>query len=341
MSRSLIVLPDDSAQPVLDAIDTATKSLRVKMFAMSDSRVLAALIGAHQRKVKIRVMLNPARRSGETQNKGSRSVLREAGIDVLDTNPAFDVTHEKSMVVDDKIAMIGSMNWEPENFVSTRDYAVMTGDPREVSEVIDCFDADWSRQPFEPGESSRLIWCPGGREQIAHFIDSAKHSLFIQNERYQDAMIVEHLVRAKLRGVKVHVMTRPSHSLRAEKLVEGVGDLRIMQDVGIGIRKIGRIKLHAKMLLADKSRAIIGSINLTPGSFDSRREVAIRVEADDILSRLVKVVHNDWNNARRLDLSDEGLLSDLEKHPKQGGLSRAASVATNSVREGLDVEGQI
>jgi cardiolipin synthase len=245
------------------------------------------------------------------------------------------------MVVDDRTALIGSMNWEPENFTMTRDYGVMTRDPREVSEVIDCFDADWSRQPFEPGKSSRLIWCPGGREQIAQFIDSAKHSLFIQNERYQDAMIVEHLVRAKLRGVKVHVMTRPSHSLRAEKLVEGVGDLRIMQDVGIGIRKIRRIKLHAKMLLADKSRAIIGSINLTPGSFDSRREVAIRVEDDDILIRLVKVVHHDWKNARRLDLSDEALLSDLEKHPKQGGLSGAASVTTNSVRERLNVEDQI
>jgi phosphatidylserine/phosphatidylglycerophosphate/cardiolipin synthase-like enzyme len=107
--------------------------------------------------------------------------------------------------------------------------------------------------------------------------------------------------------------------------VEGVGDLRIMQDVGIGVRKIRRIKLHAKMLLADKARAIIGSINLTPGSFDSRREAAIRVEDGDILSRLVKLVHNDWKNARRLDLSDEGLLSDLEKHPRPDDLSHAAS----------------
>ena len=58
--------------------------------------------------------------------------------------------------------------------------------------------------------------------------------------------------------------------------MEGIGDLRIMQDVGIGIHKIKHLKLHAKMLLADKSRAIIGSINLSPGSFDKRRELAIR-----------------------------------------------------------------
>jgi cardiolipin synthase len=332
VSRSLIVLPDDSAKSIVDAIDGAKKSLRIKLFALSDPIMLAALIRAHKRKVKIRVMLNPARRSGEIQNKGSRSALREAGIDVLDSNPAFDVSHEKSMVVDDAMALIGSLNWEPENFTKTRDYAVMTTDAQEVGEVIECFEADWSRQPFQPPESSNLIWCPGsGRKQIAQFIDNARHSLFIQNERYQDAVIVEHVVRAKLRGVKVHVMTRPSHSLRTEKLVEGVGDLRIMQDVGIGIHKIKHFKLHAKMLLADKSRAIIGSMNLTPGSFDDRRELAIRLEEHDAVSRLARVVHEDWEHSRPLDLTDKGLLSDLEKHPRQDGHLAAESVTTQSV----------
>ena len=37
-----------------------------------------------------------------------------------------------------------------------------------------------------------LIWCTdNGRERIAHFIDRAKHTLWVQNERYQDAVIIE------------------------------------------------------------------------------------------------------------------------------------------------------
>jgi cardiolipin synthase A/B len=323
MAQDLIVMPDDSIKPVLDAIEGAAKSLRIKMFSLSEPQVLAALLKAHKRKVKIRVLLNAARHSGEIQNKGSRTVLLDAGIDVLDTNPAFAVTHEKSMVVDDASVFIGSLNFDPDNFEETRDYAVISNDPAEVREVIGCFEADWSRQSFEPRRPSTLIWCPGfGREAIAEFIDEAKHSLFVQNERYQDAIIVEHLVRAKLRGVKVRVMTRPSHSLRAKKLVEGVGDLRIMRDVGIGIRKIRHFKLHAKMLLADKSRAVIGSINLSSSSFDERRELAVRVTESAVLRRLIKVVHDDWRQSRELDLSDHGLLSDLENHPKQGGLER-------------------
>jgi phosphatidylserine/phosphatidylglycerophosphate/cardiolipin synthase-like enzyme len=283
------------------------------MFVFSDPTLLKAVIDAHRRGVKVRVMLNPARRSGEAENEESRKTLTEAGIEVIDSNPVFDLTHEKSMVVDDRIAFVKSLNWETKNLTQTRDYAVITDHKHEVNEIIDCFEADWNRKSFDPGENAHLIWCEGnGRNKIAEFIDRAKHTLFLQNERYQDAIIIEHLVRAKERGVKVHVMARPPHTLKKEKLVEGVGGLRIMDDVGIKVHKLKHLKLHAKMLFADRVRAIVGSINLAPGSFDSRRELAIEVNDDDVVERLHKIVHHDWKNSHPLDLTDEGLLADLE-----------------------------
>jgi cardiolipin synthase A/B len=313
MSRSLVVLPDDSAQPILDAINGATESLRIKMFVFSDPALLKAVIDAHRRGVKVRVMLNPARRSGEQENEAARKALAHADVEVIDSNPAFDLTHEKSMVVDDDIAFVKSLNWETKNLTETRDYAVITDNKHEVGEVIDCFEADWGRKSFDPGEHAHLIWCEGnGRNKIAEFIDQAKHTLFLQNERYQDAIIIERLVRAKERGVKVHVMARPPHTLKKEKLVEGVGGLRIMDDVGIKVHKLKHLKLHAKMLFADGVRAIVGSINLAPGSFDSRRELAIEVRDDDVIDRLQTIARHDWENSHPLDLSDAGLLADLE-----------------------------
>jgi phosphatidylserine/phosphatidylglycerophosphate/cardiolipin synthase-like enzyme len=313
MSRSLIVLPDDSAKPILDALAAAKKSLRIKMFVFSDPSLLKAVIDAKQRGVKVRIMLNPARRSGEAENEESRKMLEAGGVDVLDSNPAFDLTHEKSMVVDDKTAFVKSLNWQTKNLTETRDYAVITDHAHEVNEIIDCFEADWKRTDFKPGENAHLIWCSGhGRDRIADFIDMAKHTLFVQNERYQDAIIIEHLVRARRRGVKVHIMARPPHTLKKEKLVEGVGGLRIMDDVGIKIHKLKHLKLHAKMLLSDGVRGIVGSINLAPGSFDSRRELAIEVRDEDVVERLHKVVHHDWEHSHPMDLTDEGLLADLE-----------------------------
>ena len=119
------------------------------MFVFSDSRLLHAVIAAHRRAVKVQIMLNPTRRSGEKQNDESRKLLTDAGIDVIDSNPAFDLTHEKSMVVDDKSAFVQSLNWETRNLTETRDYAVVTAHPHEVSEVTECFDADWNRQAFQ------------------------------------------------------------------------------------------------------------------------------------------------------------------------------------------------
>jgi cardiolipin synthase len=329
-SRSTVVLPDDSARPILDAIRAARKSIRVKMFVFSDPALLRALLSAHRRGIKVKVMLNATRRSGQEENVGTQNALVDAGVDVRDASPDFDVTHEKSMVVDDKTAFVKSLNWATKNFTSTRDYAVVTSHAKEVREIVDCFEADWRRQKFRAGAESHLIWCPGGRDAVGGFIDRARHTLFLQNERYQDTVIIEHLVRASRRGVKVHVMTRPPHTLKEEKLVEGVGGLRILDDVGIKIHRLKHLRLHAKMLLADGVTAIVGSMNLTPGTFDDRRELAIEVRDPDVVERLYRVARHDWKHSHPLDLSDEGIRSDLE--------DRIEEATKLGVLHGKDVE---
>ena len=312
MARSLIVLPDDSAKPILEAIDNASRTLRVKMFVFSDSSLLKAVIAARRRGVNVRVMLNPARRNGEHDNDATRKALERADIHVKDANPAFDLTHEKSMVIDDDTAFVKSLNWATKNLTETRDYAVVTTRRHDVAEVVECFEANWHRHAFDAHRKSHLIWCPGpGRDRICQFIDQARHRLFVQNERFQDMVILERLVRASRRGVKVDVMARPPHTLKREKLVEGVGGLRILDDVGIKIRKLKHLKLHGKMLLADNVAAIVGSINFASGSLDGRRELAIEVRDDDVVDRLHTVARRDWEHSHPLDLSDEGLLADL------------------------------
>lgn len=318
MSRYLIAFPDDSVRPILDAIDHASTSLRIKMFVFSDPHIVAAVVKAHRRGVHVRVMLNPTRRDGKTENQETHKQLCDAGIEVIDSTPAFEVTHEKSMVVDDKSAWVMSLNWETKNLSATRDYAVVTSHAHEVREIIDCFEADWARRPFNPGDDSHMIWCVGNaRQRISHFIDEAKHSLWVQNERYQDPLIIEHLVRAARRGVKVHVMARPPHSLKEEKLIEGVAGLRILDDVGVKVHKVHGLKLHAKLMYADRARAIVGSINLAPGSFNSRRELAIEVRDHEVVDRVHKLVHYDWKNSRPMDLSDHGLVADLGEIGKE------------------------
>ncbi|WFU75529.1 phospholipase D-like domain-containing protein [Bradyrhizobium sp. CB2312] len=158
-------------------------------------------------------MLNPARRDGQSENEKARQLLTDSGVEVRDSSADFALTHQKSMVIDDEFGFVESLNWETRDLTETRDYAVVTTKRSEIDEMVRCFDADWAHKKFHPEAESELIWCPNnGRERIAEFVASAKETLLIQNERYQDTVIIERLVRAVNRGVKVHIMARPAQT---------------------------------------------------------------------------------------------------------------------------------
>jgi cardiolipin synthase len=103
------------------------------------------------------------------------------------------------------------------------------------------------------------------------------------------------------------------HKLKKEKLVEAASGLRILEDVGAKIHTLKHLKVHGKLLFADGNRAIIGSINLAPGSFDSRRELAIETTASHLMKRIHDILRADWAISKPMDLSDQGLLEELKE----------------------------
>jgi cardiolipin synthase len=314
MSHRLIVLPDDTANAIIGPIRAARHTLNIRMFLFTDPSLLDAVIAAKGRGVHVRVMLNPQRRDGTSDNEAARTAMLAAGVSVRDSSSAFAVTHQKSMVIDNKVGYIESLNWETRDLTETRDYAVETTSKAEVNEMVRCFDADWDEKPFMPSPGG-LIWCPdNGRQRIADFIDGAKETLWLQNERYQDMVIIERLLRAVRRGVRVRIMSRPLHKLKRKKLFEGVSGLRILHDCGAKVRRLNNLKLHGKIMIADEARAVVGSINLSPGSFDDRRELAIETACPGVVRRLVETVAHDWKHSRKLPLSDESVLATLEGH---------------------------
>jgi cardiolipin synthase len=315
MSHRLIVLPDDTADAIIDPIMSARHALNIRMFLFTDPSLLNAVIAARHRGVHVRVMLNPARRDGTSDNDAARAALLAAGVSVRDSSSEFAVTHQKSMVIDNRIGFIESLNWETRDLTETRDYAVETTNEAEVAEMVRCFNADWNEQPFEPASGSNLIWCPNnGRQRVVDFIDSARETLWLQNERYQDMVIIERLVRAVNRGVRVRIMSRALHKLKRKKLFEGVSGLRIVRDVGAKVRALKELKLHGKIMIADDRRAVVGSINLSPGSFDDRRELAVETSCERVVRRLIETAEHDWKHSRKLPLSDAAVRAELEGH---------------------------
>ena len=97
--------------------------------------MIAAVIDRKNAGVDGRVMLNAKRSGGDRANDETYEQFRNAGIAVQWSNPKFYVTHEKSIVVDEKAALVATFNLIEKYFTLTRDYGIITGNPYHVVEL--------------------------------------------------------------------------------------------------------------------------------------------------------------------------------------------------------------
>ncbi len=110
LTPRLIVEPDHGLEPVREFIDSAQTSLLVKQFTFTEPSLVAAVIDRKKAGVDVRVQLNAARYGGDRANDETYEQFQSAGVAVQWSNPKFYVTHEKSIVVDEKAALVATFN---------------------------------------------------------------------------------------------------------------------------------------------------------------------------------------------------------------------------------------
>ncbi|MBM5801179.1 MAG: cardiolipin synthase [Cyanobacteria bacterium K_DeepCast_35m_m2_023] len=298
-------MPDDGVQAVVDLIDQAHSELRLKQFKLQSEPIEQALLRAHQRGVRVRVMLNPHTSGGDRWNDEAYVLLQGWGIAVAWTSEAFPVTHEKSIVIDQDAALIATFNLSDKYFSETRDYGVLCHDPAVVAQVIAGFEADWNRQFFVPDLTVGLVWSSAhSRGQMARIVDLATKTLWVQHPKFVDAVMLEHLIAACDRGVKVRLLCGGKHGLSDWDVYDTFASLRIMQRFGVKIRRQKSPKLHAKLILVDGIYAQTGSMNIDRSAFDLRRELGIESDAPDVVGRLAERFAADWKAAKKYRAPD-------------------------------------
>ena len=139
---------------------------------------------------------------------------------------------------------------------------------------------------------------------MSHFIDEAKKSLSVQHPKFVDATVLARLVEAQARGVHVKVLCGGKHGISDTDIPDTFSSLRILGRFGVKVHRQKRPKLHAKLLIADGARALIGSMNIDRSAFDLRRELGIIVDDGAVVKRLVEVFERDWDDAHRWDAPD-------------------------------------
>ena len=294
----LIVEPDDGVEPLLAVIALTKKTLDIKQFKFTEPSLIQAVIDALHRGVHVRVMLNPTRSTGERDNDEIFRKLEAEGVAVRWTNPAFQVTHEKSLVSDGEQALISSFNFASKYFAKTRDYGILTSNPGLVNEIAACFEADWERKSFIPNPELPLVWSVGdARQRLSDFISSAEETLEVQHIKYVEGILLERLVESQHRGVRVQILTGGLHGIPIRDVPETCASLRILHSAGIKVHAQKLPKLHAKLMLADGKRALLGSTNLHRHAFEVRRELSVIIDEESAITRLRAIFAADWQSS--------------------------------------------
>jgi len=296
----LIVQPDDGEKPVMDFLNSAHKTVALKQFTFTHPLLLDTVMALHKKGLRVCVMLNGAKSTGERLNDPFFERMKSAGIEIQWSNPSFLVTHEKTIIVDGKSALLPTFNFMEKYFQATRDYGVLTDDLVQVEQIQKCFDCDWKREPFHPREDAGLAWSPGNARQfVCKLIDRARKTLDVQHPKFAEPVILERMFAAIDRGVRVRILCGGKHGLHQPDLMYSFALWRLMRQAGAEVHKQKNLRAHAKLLVVDDKWALLGSQNFDQPAFDLRREVAIEVRDAVIVRDLTTVFERDWETSRK------------------------------------------
>ncbi len=301
-SLSLFITPDNGDQPIVDQLRNARKSIRMVMYLLTERDIINELIAAQNRGLSVRVMLEQHPFGGSGNTNTVYTQLKDAGIQIIWSNPVFALTHQKSFVIDDNTAIITTANATHSAFISNREYGVIDTNPADVREVATVFDADWQRAKPDLSHAN-LVWSPvNSRATFDHLIDSAKQTLYVECEETQDPDVINRLVSAAGRGVQVQLITnKPTGSSNGNS--KGISALT---QGGVKVGFISGLYMHAKLFVVDNQIGWIGSENISSASLDQNREAGIIMNDANIVATLSDTFNTDWGNSTSSGSSGSG-----------------------------------
>ncbi len=305
--EQLIVTPNPSGHPeFLHAIQNAKKSVKLVMYHMTDNQIIDALIAAHDAGIDVQVILD-RQSSNSIGFTKAYSKLSKAKVNVVKSTTAFDITHEKTMVVDDETALITAINLT--NLANvTRDFGVITSDPGVVAEIISVFQADQQNAAKGLGltpnlSQDSLIWAPVNAEKkISDFIASAKSEIVTTVENLDDPVIQAAFENAsEKQNVKVRIIVpmcdRNADPLRNYPFLNAMKTHGVLARVMPDPSTVDKPYMHSKMILVDGARAYVGSVNFSKHSTTQARELGILFDDPKSVGEIHDLFEKDWGQA--------------------------------------------
>lgn len=132
---NLVWSPDNSRTKILDFIEQAQSDIKIYTQNIADYEVIGALAQAARSHVKVQILLS------SMPTKKRLNYLRHAGVKVHKSDGYY--IHAKVFIVDQKRAMVGSINLTKTSLDKNRELSVITYDKKIIQQLTDIFDQDF------------------------------------------------------------------------------------------------------------------------------------------------------------------------------------------------------
>jgi cardiolipin synthase A/B len=272
---SLFIEPEEGREPLLRRISASNKVL-TEVYLLSDPEIITAIASRSGQ-----ILLEEHPFGGNNLNQKTKTML---GSLVSWTNPAYALTHAKFMVFDNQAVCILNLNLTKTAFTKNREYNICSENKADVAEATNIFLADAGRQEYQPTDPHLVVSPVNSRGKLTALINSAQKTLDIEVEVINDDQLIE-LIAAKAKSIPVRLITPDKKSVDNPAVPN------------VQTKTLSSPYPHAKLIIADLSRAYTGSVNLSTQSLDRNRELGILVSQPDIIQRLNETFAKDWESA--------------------------------------------
>lgn len=286
---TLIIEPDAGRSPLFNAIHDAKSSIDIVMYGFTDQELLNALIQAKNNGKNITILLEPTPYQSLNENTRVIRQLRAENINLVWPSKTFHLTHQKTFILDQATAIVMTFNLTRGSFNHERNFALVVTNPDEVQEIKKVFAADCLHKKISVSNAN-LVWSPDNASQkMLQLIQSAHSDIEIYAQNISDYQIIGALAKASHAGKHIKILLSVSpRKLHNRKF-------SFLKKAGVVIHNSQHYYIHAKVMIIDHQRALLGSINLTKPSLENNRELSVITDESDVVKQLVNVFDKDWS----------------------------------------------
>lgn len=294
LADQLIIEPEMGREPLIQAIKQAKYSVNLVMYGFTDQTLLKTILAQKSKSLKIILERSPFRAKDE--NSQAINAFNQHEIDWQGSIPNYRLIHQKTLIIDDKQAIVMTFNFTHSTFKNTRNFALVLDNPAQVRELKAAFNADWNHKTVL-GKSDEFIWSPdNSRAKLSNLILSSRHSLKIYAQQISDYKISGLLAKVARNGVTVQVLTSAQMPEKQSAY---------FSQNGVIIRR-SKLYIHAKAMIIDNQTAVIGSTNMTRQSMDDNRELSVVTHDKNVIKELNDTFSKDWKAADDRYLTNVG-----------------------------------